>query len=439
MSATVQESKRLKRLEDRKLAIAGQMEMILDNTDEAGDLSEAQEKEFDELSAELDKLNKAIDREEKLQHAELSMKAKTTVEPNIGNPRLAAEKDPMRGFNSPRDFFQSVASAYKTRQMDERLAPLQAAGSDEHQSQDDPYGGFLVPEAMSPDLREMSPESDPMAGRVTNVPMDAPVVNFLARVDKNHSASVSGGLSVSRREETGSISSSRMEMEKIRMEAYSLFGLAYATEELVTDSPRSIAALLEAGFRDEFPNHIIDERINGTGAGEYMGIMNSPCLVSIAKESGQTADTIQGLNVIKMRARCWGYQNAIWIANHDCYTQLIQLHIESPNNAGLIKIYHQSLQEDRPDTLLGRPIFYSEYAKTVGDKGDLILGNWSQYLEGTYQRLQRAESVHVRFLNHERAYKFFLRNAGAPWWRSALTPKNGSDTLSPFVVLDERA
>ena len=38
-------------------------------------------------------------------------------------------------------------------------------------------------------------------------------------------------------------------------------------------------------------------------------------------------------------------------------------------------------------------------------------------------------------LEHERVFKFWIRNAGAPWWSSALTPKKGADTLSPFVVI----
>jgi hypothetical protein len=73
--------------------------------------------------------------------------------------------------------------------------------------------------------------------------------------------------------------------------------------------------------------------------------------------------------------------------------------------------------------------------QTLGTAGDLMLVNWSQYLEGTYQPLQSAESIHVRFVNNERAFRFTMRNDGAPWWRSALTPKHSSNTLSPYVRL----
>ena len=69
--------------------------------------------------------------------------------------------------------------------------------------------------------------------------------------------------------------------------------------------------------------------------------------------------------------------------------------------------------------------------------GDLILVNWAEYIEALYQGLQQAESIHVRFVNHERSFKFWVRNCGQPWWSTALTPKYG-DTLSPLVTLAAR-
>jgi HK97 family phage major capsid protein len=125
------------------------------------------------------------------------------------------------------------------------------------------------------------------------------------------------------------------------------------------------------------------------------------------------------------------------MANHDCYPALstLQLKIVTAGTA----MYQPSLVEDRPDLLLGRPIIYTEYAKSIGTQGDLILANWNEYLEGTLQPLATEESIHVRFVNHEQTFKFYLRNAGIPWWKVALTPAYSSNKLSPFVVLDTRA
>jgi HK97 family phage major capsid protein len=392
-------------------------------------------------------------------------------------PRVAvsapnSDKDPRRGFASHREFLMSAmrlathgveAAGEKIRALivrdkDDRESGGEPAvmlpvaftppvfratvGSDEQGEYDDRYGGFAVPKSRLPGLLQVGFGGDPTAGRTQDIPMATPVVEIMARTDKDHTTSVSGGLTVTRKPETVSATASRMSLEMVSLKANSLFGLAYATEELLNDSPMSFVAILEGGFRDQFGAHMLNEKLRGLGGSEYFGILKSLAAsslgptISVAKEAGQVADTIVTANVIKMRARCWGYENAIWLANQDCYPQLATLSI-GIGAAGVL-VYQQSVLSDRPDMLLGRPIYYTEYAATVGDQGDIILANFSQYLEGIYQPLQSAESIHVRFVNHERTFKFWVRNAGAPWWRSALTPAKSSATLSPFVVADAR-
>lgn len=400
------------------------------------------------------------------------LRTRTEGSPNVrstitvGAPR--AEKDPKKGFESHKDFLLAAMADAGVRDRgqlaDERLRPLAmfdkddknasgelafllplaftpgsilaAAGSDEQGTYSDRYGGFAVPSTLLPGLKTIPHDADPTAGRTQPLPMQTPTVEILARVDKDHSSSVSGGFTVTRRPETGAMTPSRMSIEKVTMKATSLFGLAYETEELLTDSPMSYAAIVATGFADQFPAHILNEKIRGTGVGEFLGVLNSDAKVQVAKETGQAADTIVANNIIKMAARSWGFGNAIWMANQDTRPQLAVLHIPVGTAGHLL--YQPSQQEGFPDMLWGRPVFYNEYCSTVGDEGDLLLVNWSEYLEGLYQPLQSAESIHVRFLNHERTFKFWLRNAGAPWWRSALTPAKSTVTLSPIVTLAAR-
>jgi HK97 family phage major capsid protein len=195
--------------------------------------------------------------------------------------------------------------------------------------------------------------------------------------------------------------------------------------------------LISAGFRDEFSSRILNEKINGTGAGQYEGVINSPCTLSVTAETGQDADSIVYENIINMRSRCWGYQNAIWLYNHDALPQLMQL-VQVIGTSG-VPMWQTSAREDRPDMLLGRPAYPTEFCPTVGDAGDIILGNWSQYLEGTYQPLESAESLHVRFEYNERTFRFLMRNDGRCWWRTYLTPAKSAVTLSPFVIIAARA
>ena len=362
-------------------------------------------------------------------------KSQTTV----SEPEFTS--DPMKGFSNPKEFFSTVIGLSQRDPKageDHRVKYLSTAGTDEHTGQSDPYGGLLVPVAMSPDVRSVGADTNPLLGRVTNVPMQTRSLEILARVDKDHSTSVSGGLSVSRRDETDGIGSSRMEMEKITLKATGLFGLAYATRELMQDSPQSISALLSQGFSDEFPAAIYNEMLNGNTPGKLEGIINTPATVVVAKEGSQAADTIVGANLLNMRKRAWRYGGGFWLANQDTYVQILSAHTALTNDDYPLFIHGNGT--DVPDTLLGQPIFFNEFSSTLGDLGDIVLvSRPDQYLYGTYQPLRSEESMHVRFENHEQAFKFWTENAGAPWWRSALTPKNGANTLAPFVTLAARA
>lgn len=347
------------------------------------------------------------------------------------------ESDPKGGFRNQQEFFSGVMQAALTGKCnDDRLKFRQTAGSDEHSGVNDAYGAFTIPEGFMGGLMMLDPEVDPVAGLTTNLPVSTPTIHVNARTDKTHSTSVTGGLRVYRRTETDEVTSSRMQTERITLTANSLMGVSYATEELLADSPISFATLVATGFAQEIGAAILNERINGTGVGQFEGVLTTPALVSVAKETGQAAATIDYKNVVNMYARQYNKNRAIWLANHNTLPALMQMN-QSVGTAG-IPAWQPSAREGAPNLLLGRPIYFTEFCPTLGTVGDLLFCDWSQYLEVTLGGINTAESVHVRFLNNERAFRVSVRNDGRSWWRSALTPKNGS-TLSPFVALATRA
>lgn len=466
---------RLEKLAERRTAVLAAMAAILtaaEATDE-GTLSAEQTAKYAEHKTTLASLNTAIEEARALAAEFETAQPVRTATPGaapvgrVGAPR--SEQDPAKGFRSHRDFCRAVIAHAglrdKSQIEDERLQPLAmvdkddkaaagelafllpaaftprsimaAVGSDEQGAYSDPHGGYAVPTTRLPGVLSVGFEGDPTAGRTQGLPMETPSIEIMARTDKDHTTSVAGGFVMTRRPETVAAAMSRMQLEMITLKATTLMGLAAATEEILTDSPLSFAAIIAEGFRTQAPAHMLNEKIRGTGGNEYLGVLASPAKVVVAKESGQAADTIVAQNVINMAARCWGFDRSVFLANHDTRPQLATLSI--PIGTGGVLLYQPSKGEGFPDMLWGRPVFYTEFCNTVGDEGDLILVDWSQYLEGIYQPLQSAESVHVRFVNHERMFKFWLRNAGAPWWRSALTPAKSSKTLSPIVTLAARA
>jgi len=354
--------------------------------------------------------------------------------PAITDVKAAFTDDPKKGFKSHKEFFLAVM---KPDARDERLRYLAAAGSDEQSTFSDSYGGFLLPEAFAPGgIMGTGSESDPLVGRTLSIPMQTPSIKMKYRTDKDHTDSVSGGLKFYRRAEAAAATSSRMQWGQFQFTAHDLTGLTYETEELIQDSPQSVIALIDAGFRTELGSTLLGEKLNGTGVGEYAGINNSPAKIDVAKETGQAAATIVYDNIKKMLSRIWGMGSAVWLANQTCLPQLMSL--VQVVGVGGMPVWQPNAREGAPGLLMGLPLFFTEHCKAVGTVGDLLLVNASQYMEGTYQPLQSAESIHVRFLNNERTFKVWTRNAGSPWWNSVYTPKNG-DTLSPFVRLATRA
>lgn len=439
----------LKALRDRAAAIRQEMEAIGSLvTRDARAMSDDERTRFDALKAEAAQVRELIEQAELAAEDLRRMPVASDPDaaaaaaaraaaglPSVTAGRVRAEEDPKRGYRSSAEFYADVMAAARTGRVSERLRPLAAQGSDEQGTHSDAHGGFLQPTAFSPSVLMVRPDADPTIGLTMSMPMSAPTIELVARVDKNHATSVSGGFTVSRRPETVSGTASRTQIEKIRLSAMELFGLCHVSETLITDSPRSAMALVEAGYRDEFPAKMFREKLTGTGAGEFLGVLNAPCLITVSKQNGQAADTILKENIDNMRTRCWGYGQAIWLAIHDALPQLKSLKQDIGTGGAPVPYYTQDANGQA--YLDGRPLFFTEEASALGDAGDLILGNWSQYLEATYEGLQQAESIHVRFDARERTFRFYLRNDGQPWWRSALTPRNGS-TLSPFVTLEAR-
>ncbi len=434
--------------------IAEREELVIEQAailgEEEKKLTDDEAERDDEINARVDEIDKRL-AAVKRQEANAESQKKYTEWMNDSQPtpppqtaadvpdvevKPAFENDTeKRGFKHAREFFQAILSTHQTGRMDDRLKPLRmqaAAGSDEGMTISDPYGGFMVPTGFSPSLLQIEPEADPIGALTTKVPMANPSIKMPARVDTDHSTSVAGGLTVTRKVETVAATASRMTLSQVSLVAYSLFGYSFATEELITDSAISWTAAIEQGFSDAFAGKILDERINGSGIGEMEGILKSGALVSVS--SSQTADTIKYANLAGMMSRSWGYGKAVWMFNHDCLPQLMAIQ----DGAGA-HVWQPSAREGIPGLIFGRPAFANEYCQTIGDAGDIILVNWSEYLEGIYQPMQSSESIHVRYAEHERAFKFWIRNAGVPWWSSALTPAKSSNTLSPYVTLAARA
>jgi HK97 family phage major capsid protein len=91
-----------------------------------------------------------------------------------------------------------------------------------------------------------------------------------------------------------------------------------------------------------------------------------------------------------------------------------------------------------PMSLFGRPLIVSEKAGALGDRGDIVFADLSYYLVGDRQTMTADSSTDFNFGSDKTTFRIIQRVDGRPWLKSAITPKNGGNTLSPFVELAAR-
>ena len=328
--------------------------------------------------------------------------------------------------------------AYVTPELAQRREALRnaAASSGEPAS-----GGFLVPEAFRAELLQLSLESSVVRPRARIVPMDTARVIYPYLDDTSHASNVFGGIQGYWTPESGTMTDVAATFGRLALDAWKLTAFANVPNELIADSAVSFEAFVRSSFPQALAYFADVAFLSGNGAGQPLGINTdgNAARVSVAKEAGQAADTIVWENIVKMYARMLPQSlgSAVWVVSPDTFPELATMALSVGTGGG--PIWLNNGVGGPPATILGRPVIISEKVENLGDKGDINFIDFSYYLVGDRQAMTVSSSEHFRFQNGETSFKFVERLDGRPWLQSALTPRNGGPTLSPFVTLDARA
>lgn len=292
-------------------------------------------------------------------------------------------------------------------------------------------GGFAVSGDTSQELIEGIDEWSTLYKETDRQPITVGNLLKMPTFDERDRAKGSrfGGLQLYWPNEAGTVTASQPTYRSVNLYLNKLMGTTYATSELFEDVP-ALAAILRRAFTLEAGTMIDEAIIAGPGAGQMLGILNSTALITVEPESGQAQSTVRSENILKMWARMFapGQRRAIWLYNSELAPQIFSLNSGSQN---LVTF------GDSGPLLMGRPLLAHESCKAPNTVGDILLVDPTQYVIGE-RPPEMAESLMLRFIQHEAAFRFSWRIAGSPGWSSALTPLNGTNTVSPFVTLAAR-
>jgi len=358
-------------------------------------------------------------------------------------PRIQLIEDRGKwGWNNMGEFASAVRFASNNAgQLDPRLiANAPSTYSTEGVGAD---GGFAVP----PDFRQAIVEKvmgeESLVSRTDQMTTGSNSITFPK--DETTPWDSSGGVQAYWEGEGNQITQSKLALQEESIRLNKLTALVPVTEELLEDAP-SLDSYLRKKVPEKFDYKLQDAIINGTGVGKPKGILNAASLVSVAKDTvspSQTADTVAYENIVAMWARLYApcRPRSIWLINQDVEPSLLRMAF-GRTATDLMPVYlpANGASGSPYASLLGRPVVPVQACQTLGDKGDIILADMSQYLTVTKVGGIRSDvSIHLYFDYDMAAFRFILRIAGQPWWGSAITPANSTNTLGCFVTLNERA
>lgn len=395
------------------------------------DLSDDEDARYREIEADIKTTEAAIASEETMRERRRAMEAKpaagqTTV--NDPNPEQT------HGFKDIAEFAVAVQQAVTATRIGGTVDRRLAAPTGTHQGGGGAGEGYSLPPQFRDEVWDLTTQFDEFGPLIDEEPTSAREVK-LAADETTPWGTV--GIKAYWRAEGAQMSASQLSDEGRNVPLHELYVLALATEELMEDVPRLANRVTrKAAEAIAWKKNLAI--VEGSGVGQPLGWFQSDALVTVAKTSGQTADTITADNVIAMYARLQPIpgDQPFWLAHQSTLPQLMKMTIgDTP-----IWVPPNGLADAPGGFLMGLPVRLSEYAQTLGDKGDLqLVSPRGYYGVRRASGIKFASSIHLYFDYNTNAFRWTFRYGGQPHLAAPISPKNGSATRSHFVTLAERA
>lgn len=366
----------------------------------------------------------------------------------LRNSRIPTPEERGRwGWNNLGDLAIAIRNhARGIGQTDQRL--LNAAASTYSSENVGADGGFAVPPEFRQQIQTLVLSEDTMLGQCDSMPTESNMV--IVPTDEDPAWATTGGVQVYRRAEAGTMTQSKLAMKEISVRVEELYALVPITDQLLSDAT-ILSRFLTSKAGEKINFRVNNEIVNGTGAGgQMLGILASPALVTVSKESSQAAGTLVAQNLLKMFSRMpdAARKRAVWLINQDIEPQLYNINLAFQNAAGSAGIAagvaglvgEGGLRYDpTAGKLMGRPIIATEACSTIGAVGDIILaylpGYFAPYKAGG---IKSDMSIHLWFDQGLTAFRWTFRVGGQPWLSTPIPRRSGSNTLSHFVALEAR-
>lgn len=375
----------------------------------------------------------ALEKGEPLPRFEDTLARRQTSPGRISGSSKGREYD--NGFKSQADYLGAVR-ATAMGAVDARLAVKNAASSFGSESVNTD-GGFAVPIEMHQEILSLVEGDDSLLALTMRVKTGSNRLQVpLDAISPHNDAE---GIRATWEAEGAAITPTKPKLGLLEVPLNRLSTLIPLSDELLEDGV-GVASWLPRKVGQLFTARINDAIVRGTGVGRPLGLLEAPALVTIAKEGGQAAATINLQNILKMFAAlpAASQKRMVWVVTPTALLQLGQLVLTGGASPNLF--WPQGVLGAPGNTLLGRPLVVSEAASALGTVGDIIAWDPTSYLVAEKASGFRADtSIHCYFDQHLTAFRFSVRIGGACTWAAPVTRGDLVNTMSPIVALATRS
>ncbi len=455
----------IEQLKEQLAQLTAQAKSIQETADrESRVLSAEEEKQIEECLAAFDATEANIKRRERMQAAESRLNApgarKTDSAPLLGpaasatpggnamevpnGARITGGMKPgatngTAGFVSTGEFAMCVKAAVGGA-IDPRLRILNSATNPANEGSGSD-GGYLIPPDFRTNVLAKVFGEDSLLSRTDQ--QQTTSTSITIPVDETTPWQNTGGVQVYWEGEGTPIGQSKLALNNTTIRAHKVAALVAVTDELLEDAP-SLTAYLNRKVPEKLQYKINDAIINGDGAGKPLGVLQAPCLVTVAAEAAQASQTVVFQNIEKMWARMYApcRRTAVWVMNQDVEPQLSQMVVPTANaSPGFFPAYMppNGLAAGPNGTLKGRPIIFTEAANALGSIGDISLIDFTTYMTLIKNGgMKQDVSIHLWFDQGMTAFRYTLRIGGQCWWKSSIVRAKSANPLSCCVTLAAR-
>lgn len=300
-------------------------------------------------------------------------------------------------------------------------------------------GGFLVPEYLR-QVVEMYVEGDVIRPRSLVVPMTSlrlqlPVID---NTTESGTTGVLGGMTFSIVQEAQATPASTAGFSRVVLEARKLQGLLQeCPNELIDDGGAAFDSFIGPAVAKGMSWAQEDYFVNGTGVNEPEGLLNTPCAISVTRAGSNLVGLVDIANMwTRLAAPSMQAETAVWLCSPKVVEQLATLDQTVSGTPISASPFMLGAGSDGGWRLAGLPLFVSSHMPDLGTTGDIALCDFSQYAIGDRRVLQVERSAAGEgFINDTSDLRITTRVDGRWLIRSAVTPSDGSQTVSPVVIL----